>query len=163
GSSLRSCASRSDKSGLPYIPGAGSLNASLLGSGATAGWQRISRPPSPQQPHSSTLLRSCSSHDDSLVRFKIRVGLTWGMSCQAVSVTSLRLPLLGIRGSSPFQYAANDDRIYSHSVGHNGPHHDPSFSRTSGSGRVGPFSLRRHISAPSDYDRHPPGSGGSVR
>jgi len=30
-------------------------------------------------------------------------------------------------------------------------------------GRVGPISLRRHVSAPSDYDRHPPGSGGSVQ
>jgi transposase len=37
GSSSRSCASRSDKSALPYIPGAGSSNASLPGSGATAG------------------------------------------------------------------------------------------------------------------------------
>src|SRR5271165_6711841 len=105
-----------------------------------------------------------STHNQtSAITKPIRVRLTWGMSCQARSTTSLRLLLLRIRGSSPSQYATNDDRIYSHSVGHNGPHHDPSFSRTSGSGRVGPISLRRHISAPSDYDRHPPGSGGSVR
>src|ERR1700747_1916546 len=57
------------------------------------------------------------------------------------------------------QYAPHG-RINSHSVGGR-PNQASSFSRT-GLRKVGSISLRRHVSAPSDYDRHPPGSGGSV-
>jgi acyl carrier protein len=46
--------------------------------------------------------------------------------------------------------------------GATGPYPDPSFSRTSGSGRVGPIFLRRRVAATSSYDRHPPGSNGSA-
>src|SRR5580704_19259932 len=75
-SSSRSCASRLAKSALPCIPGAGWSNASWPGSGATAASPRTSKERSSRQQPSSMPLPSCCSHDDLLVRFKIRVGLS---------------------------------------------------------------------------------------
>jgi hypothetical protein len=43
------------------------------------------------------------------------------------------------------------------------PYHDPSFSRTLGSGGVESFFMDRRFAATWTRDRHPPGSGGSVR
>ena len=75
GSSSRSCANRPARSALPCIHAAGSSSVSSPGSGATAVSPRTSRPLSPPRPHSSTPPPSCCSHDGSLVRFEIRVGL----------------------------------------------------------------------------------------
>src|SRR6202023_1682826 len=76
GSSSRSCASRPAKSALPCIPGAGWWNASLPGLGAAAASPRTSKEHSSRQQPSSMPLPSCCSHDDLLVRFEIRVGLS---------------------------------------------------------------------------------------
>jgi hypothetical protein len=54
-------------------------------------------------------------------------GLSW---CDSVSE------------AKPFSSCGNDDRIYSHSVRPYRPYHASSFTRTSGSGRVGSISLR---------------------
>jgi hypothetical protein len=91
-------------------------------------------------------------------------GLTWGIPCQARSTAIIATPLAADPRLEPISTRGDDNRIYLHSVGRRCcPYHDSSFSRTSGSGRVGSISVPRHVSAPSGHDRHPPGSSGSVR
>ncbi len=85
--------------------------------------------------------------------------LTWGVLRQGLSTAHVFFSLQRIQGSSPLCYAAGDHRIHSHSVGHQGPHHDPSFFEETGLRKVGSISLRRPVAATSVHDRHLPGSG----
>src|SRR5580704_6045659 len=123
-SSSRSCASRLAKSALPCIPGAGWSNASWPGSGATAASPRTSKERSSRQQPSSMPLPSCCSHDDLLVRFKIRVGrLDKIPECVTSTNDDLHPPVLRLAHTWAGRYqqmciakALDGDRVGRHAI-----------------------------------------------